>query len=81
MQILVMGGTRFVGKPLVARLKQQGHSLTLLTRGKNPVPDDVEHLRGEAEQRVRHVGVDVLHVGEEAVEDRTYIWKGPDACT
>lgn len=47
MQILVMGGTRFVGKPLVARLKQQGHSLTLFTRGKNPVPDDVEHLRGD----------------------------------
>ena len=47
MRILVMGGTRFVGKPLVARLQAQGHDLTLLTRGRNPVPDAVEHLRGD----------------------------------
>lgn len=47
MKILVMGGTRFVGKPLVARLKAQGHALTLLTRGKNRVPDGVEHLKGD----------------------------------
>jgi nucleoside-diphosphate-sugar epimerase len=46
-KILVMGGTRFVGKPLVARLKAQGHELTLLTRGKNSVPDGVEHLKGD----------------------------------
>ncbi|MBL6738942.1 MAG: NAD-dependent epimerase/dehydratase family protein [Synechococcus sp. BS301-5m-G54] len=42
-----MGGTRFVGKPLVARLQAQGHALTLFTRGKNPVPDGVTHLRGD----------------------------------
>lgn len=47
MRILVMGGTRFVGKPLVARLQRQGHTLTLLTRGKNPVPEAVEHLSGD----------------------------------
>ena len=47
MQILVMGGTRFVGKPLVARLQSQGHALTLFTRGKNPVPAGVEHLCGD----------------------------------
>ena len=38
MKILVMGGTRFVGRPLVARLQAQGHELTLFTRGKNPSP-------------------------------------------
>ena len=43
MQILVMGGTRFVGKPLVARLQSQGHALTLFTRGKNPVPAGRDH--------------------------------------
>ena len=42
-----MGGTRFVGKPLVARLKAQGHALTLLTRGQNSIPDGVEHLKGD----------------------------------
>ena len=47
MNILVMGGTRFVGRPLVARLQTQGHALTLFTRGKNPVPAGVEHLCGD----------------------------------
>ena len=42
-----MGGTRFVGKPLVARLQAQGHELTLFTRGRNPVPAGVEHLIGD----------------------------------
>ena len=42
-----MGGTRFVGKPLVARLQAQGHALTLLTRGKNSIPGGVEHLKGD----------------------------------
>jgi nucleoside-diphosphate-sugar epimerase len=51
MQILVMGGTRFVGKPLVARLMAQGHALTLFTRGKNPVPAGVEHITGRPQQR------------------------------
>ena len=47
MKILVMGGTRFVGKPLVARLQAQGHQLTLFTRGTNAVPEGVKHLRGD----------------------------------
>ncbi|MBV2351027.1 NAD-dependent epimerase/dehydratase family protein [Synechococcus sp. HK05] len=47
MKILVMGGTRFVGKPLVAQLLSEGHELTLFTRGKNPVPAGVEHLCGD----------------------------------
>ena len=33
MNILVMGGTRFVGKSLVERLQAEGHALTLFTRG------------------------------------------------
>jgi nucleoside-diphosphate-sugar epimerase len=47
MNILVMGGTRFVGKPLVAQLLAQGHALTLFTRGNKPAPDAVEHLVGD----------------------------------
>ena len=42
-----MGGTRFVGKPLVSRLLQQGHSLTLFTRGRQPVPSGVEAVNGD----------------------------------
>jgi NADPH:quinone reductase-like Zn-dependent oxidoreductase len=47
MDILVMGGTRFVGKPLVRLLQDSGHALTLFTRGKQPVPAGVEHLVGD----------------------------------
>ena len=47
MKILVMGGTRFVGKPLVAQLLSEGHDLTLFTRGNKPAPAGVEHLVGD----------------------------------
>ncbi|WP_236074567.1 NAD-dependent epimerase/dehydratase family protein [Prochlorococcus marinus] len=47
MKILIMGGTRFVGKPLVTRLQAQGHALTLFTRGRHSLPDGVEHLSGD----------------------------------
>ncbi|MFM8526345.1 MAG: NAD-dependent epimerase/dehydratase family protein [Cyanobacteriota bacterium] len=47
MEILVMGGTRFIGRPLVAALLEAGHQLTLFTRGRQPLPDGIEHLRGD----------------------------------
>jgi nucleoside-diphosphate-sugar epimerase len=47
MRILMMGGTRFVGKPLVAHFLEAGHDVTLFTRGRNPVPAGVEHLQGD----------------------------------
>ena len=42
-----MGGTRFVGRPLVQLLQDAGHRLTLFTRGRQPVPAGVEHLTGD----------------------------------
>ncbi len=42
-----MGGTRFVGRPLVNRLLGAGHELTLFTRGRQPVPEGIEHLQGD----------------------------------
>lgn len=42
-----MGGTRFVGKPLVAQLQASGHRLTLFTRGRQAVPAGLEHLVGD----------------------------------
>lgn len=42
-----MGGTRFVGRPLVARLQAAGHQLTLFTRGRQPLPEGVEALAGD----------------------------------
>ncbi|MEA5414505.1 NAD-dependent epimerase/dehydratase family protein [Synechococcus sp. BA-132 BA5] len=47
MRILVMGGTRFVGRPLVGRLLEAGHELTLFTRGRQPLPEGIEHLQGD----------------------------------
>ncbi len=47
MNILVMGGTRFVGKAIVNLLLSQRHSLTLFTRG-NIIPSpSVEHIKGD----------------------------------
>ncbi len=57
MRILMMGGTRFVGRPLAARLFEVGHELTLFTRGRNPVPAGVEHLKGD---RSRDEDLEVL---------------------
>lgn len=47
MEILLLGGTRFVGVPLIPRLLEQGHSLAVFTRGRQPVPSSVEHLKGD----------------------------------
>ena len=42
-----MGGTRFVGRPLVGRLLAAGHELTLFTRGRQPLLEGIEHLQGD----------------------------------
>jgi nucleoside-diphosphate-sugar epimerase len=47
--VLVIGGTRFVGRLLVARLIAHGDRVTLFNRGthENPFGDRVEHVRGD----------------------------------
>lgn len=50
MRILVMGGTRFVGKPLVALLLEAGHEVHLFTRGRQSVPSGVRHVKGDRTQ-------------------------------
>lgn len=47
MRILVMGGTRFVGRPVVGHLLEAGHGVTLFTRGRQPVPPGVDHIKGD----------------------------------
>tara|TARA_B100000700_G_scaffold171903_1_gene189869 strand:- start:608 stop:1525 length:918 start_codon:yes stop_codon:yes gene_type:complete len=49
MKILVLGGTRFVGKSLVYELLKEEHEVTLFTRGNNPIPSGVEHIKGDRE--------------------------------
>ena len=46
MKILILGGTRFIGPPVVRSLFDKGHELTLFHRGKSLVefPNVVEHI-------------------------------------
>jgi len=47
MKILIVGGTRFVGKSLLKHLSIRKHDITIFTRGFNPVPDSVKHIKGD----------------------------------
>ncbi|MEU4491834.1 NAD-dependent epimerase/dehydratase family protein [Streptomyces purpurascens] len=42
--VLVIGGNRYVGKRLIAQLRDAGHRVTVLNRGSAPPPAGVEHL-------------------------------------
>ncbi len=49
MRLLVLGGTKFLGRHVVALAREQGHEVTLFTRGKtNPgLFPEAEHLPGD----------------------------------
>ena len=49
MEILVIGGTRFIGPQLVARLTEMGHSVTVFHRGvtEADLPAEVRHIHGD----------------------------------
>ena len=49
MRILILGGTRFIGPPIVRSLFKNGHELTLFHRGKSQVelPNGVDHIIGD----------------------------------
>jgi 2'-hydroxyisoflavone reductase len=48
MEILVLGGTHFVGRHLVDAARAAGHTVTVFNRGRTPLPwDDVEQLIGD----------------------------------
>src|SRR5437762_27142 len=49
MDVLVVGGNRFVGYELASRLRAGGHRLTLFNRGSrsDPFGERVERLRGD----------------------------------
>jgi 2'-hydroxyisoflavone reductase len=50
MRILVLGGTRFVGRHLVEAARAGGHTVTVFNRGRTPLPwDDVEQCTGDRE--------------------------------
>jgi len=49
MRILIIGGTRFIGPPIVRSLSNEGHEITLFHRGKSEInlPKKIKHIIGE----------------------------------
>lgn len=52
MRILVIGGTRFIGPPVVRRLSDMGHEVTVFHRGQveADLPPAVTHLHGDRQR-------------------------------
>src|SRR5262245_12596217 len=52
MRVLVLGGTRFVGRHIAEALLAGGHAVSVFTRGESPdaLPAHVERLRGDRDQ-------------------------------
>jgi nucleoside-diphosphate-sugar epimerase len=50
MKILVIGGTGFLGVPLVRELARMGHSVTVFHRGATPADLPAEHILGSRDQ-------------------------------
>ncbi|MFC8587601.1 NAD-dependent epimerase/dehydratase family protein [Streptomyces sp. NPDC057217] len=44
MDVLVIGGSRYFGKRVIALLRESGHRVTVLNRGSSGVPDGTGHL-------------------------------------
>lgn len=57
--ILVMGGTRFIGLFLSRQLIKEGHQVTLFTRGKAPI---TQQLPGESDAEYAEFSSKVLHL-------------------
>jgi nucleoside-diphosphate-sugar epimerase len=47
MRVLVIGGTGFIGRPLVRELARMGHAVSVLTRGGSPAELPAETIMGE----------------------------------
>ena len=56
MRILVVGGTGFVGPPILRRLIEVGHEVVCFHRGQTEadLPAEVVHIHGERERLVDH---------------------------
>ncbi len=51
MNILIIGGTRFVGHYTALALREAGHQVAVFTRGRHPIdlPEDVQRIQGDRE--------------------------------
>ncbi len=66
MRILLIGGNGFIGRFVVAALKQQEHTLAVFHRGTRALPSGIEEIRGDrnqlsaSAQELRHFAPDVV---------------------
>ncbi|WP_425146792.1 NAD-dependent epimerase/dehydratase family protein [Deinococcus sp.] len=58
MNLLVLGGTRFVGKYIVLAALERGHRVTVFTRGQTPddLPESVQRLHGDRSEGLDPLG-------------------------
>jgi nucleoside-diphosphate-sugar epimerase len=69
MRILIIGGTRFIGPAVVARLLAGGHDVTVFHRGESEgVLDDVPHIHGDRGRLAEYAG-DFRSVAPDVVLD------------
>lgn len=47
MKVLVLGGTRFVGRHIVEAALREGHSVDVFARGRTPAPEGARLLVGD----------------------------------
>jgi nucleoside-diphosphate-sugar epimerase len=47
MKLLIIGGTRFLGRYVVTSALERGHEITLFNRGTHPSPTNVETIQGD----------------------------------
>jgi nucleoside-diphosphate-sugar epimerase len=70
MRVLIVGGTRFIGPPLVRRLVGLGHEVAVFHRGQThaDLPVDVEHILGDRHDLRTHAE-DFRRFGPDIVVD------------
>ena len=77
MRILLIGGNGFIGRCVVAALKQQGHALAVFQRGTTAAPDGVDTIRGDRHQ-LNASAPELNHFAPDVVIDLV-ISSGPQA--
>lgn len=70
MKILVLGGTRFIGRHIVEGLLDAGHQVSVFTRGQSPdaLPPGVERIRGDRNNGAAGLDLLVGHTWDACVD-------------